>query len=194
MDGRFVKLFRRKRIVSTALLKPYAERFVENAKALKTLEIPTVDVVDVFYCQEIKRTLVVYHPLPGRTLRDVCRTTDDLNGVLTALGKLIAKLHVLGVLFRSLHFGNIIVLDAKDNMGLIDMADMKIKSTSLSLSARARNFRHLIRYQEDQDFLTRFGVSKFLEIYLQATDLNDMQRKKLHDLLRKDEPFFTGGL
>lgn len=40
-DGNIVKLFRRKRLLSSALLRPYSKRFIDNAAQLEKLGIPT---------------------------------------------------------------------------------------------------------------------------------------------------------
>ena len=41
-DGRYLKLFRRKRLLSSALMRPYSRRFQRNAERLGRLGIPTV--------------------------------------------------------------------------------------------------------------------------------------------------------
>ena len=51
--GEMIKLFRRKRLLSTALFKPYAVRFVDNAKQLTALGIPTITVNKLFWCSSI---------------------------------------------------------------------------------------------------------------------------------------------
>jgi hypothetical protein len=43
-DGRIVKLFRGKRRLSSAVLRPYAERFHRNAVRLREMGIRTVSV------------------------------------------------------------------------------------------------------------------------------------------------------
>lgn len=46
-DGNFLKLFRRKRLLSSAALYPYAQRFADNAQALKELGIPCPQTIAV---------------------------------------------------------------------------------------------------------------------------------------------------
>jgi len=70
-DGAFLKLFRVKRLFSSARLRPHAFRFARNARALHRLGIPTVEVLEVLRIPPIKRTAVQYQPLEGRTLRDL---------------------------------------------------------------------------------------------------------------------------
>ena len=59
-QGEMIKLFRRKRFFSTALLKPYAVRFVDNAEQLSTLDIPSITINRLLWCPSIKRHLVIY--------------------------------------------------------------------------------------------------------------------------------------
>ena len=76
-EGNIVKLFRRKRFFSSALLKSYSSRFVENAKTLKKMGFHTVDVEKEVYCKPIQRSLLIYRPIPGKTLRSALQTPDS---------------------------------------------------------------------------------------------------------------------
>ena len=183
-DGRMVKLFRRKRWLSSALFFPYARRFMRNAQKLAALQIPTVEVVDLAWCAAVRRHLVTYHPLPGDTLRQVlrCQTVDVRPQLLRMLAGFIAQLHEKGVYFRSVHFGNIIVLPDRNGLGLIDVADLVVRRRALSSSERLRNFRHLLRYAEDAGFLREFGWAAFVDCYLEVDSLATVARESL----RKD--------
>ena len=66
-DGNFLKVFRRKRLISSALLRPYSQRFVDNAARLAQLGIPTLEVISQHKLDMPGRTAVLYRPLPGRT-------------------------------------------------------------------------------------------------------------------------------
>ncbi len=177
-DGHIVKLFRRKRFLSSALLKSYASRFVENAKTLKKLGFHTIDVENEVYCKPIKRALIIYRPIPGQTLRAALRARDSHDDVLEKFIILLAQLHDKGVLFRSIHLNNIIFQDVMSPLGLIDIADMKIEAAPLSPSARLRNFRHLARYKVDQESVKRFGVSRFMDIYFKTSCLPDNYKQE----------------
>lgn len=191
-DGRIVKFFRLKRMLSSAVLKSYAARFIDNAKSLEGHGVRTVQILDRYYCRELKRTLVVYQPLPGKTLRDAVRSGNNVDKLVPLLARFVAELHGKGILFRSLHFGNIIVVEPGDEMGLIDVADMKIKASSLSVHERVRNFQHMLRYDEDQAALKRYGVKRFLDAYMQSTRLDDTVSKRFLSALQKQVPFFGG--
>lgn len=176
VDGKVVKLFRRKRLLSSALFKPYASRFVANAKNLKRLGFHTVDVVKVAYCKPIKRTLVFYQPVAGQTLRTALQTKGQADDILEKFTVLFAQLHDKGVLFRSFHLNNVIFNGQFCPLGLIDIADMKIKPRPLTPRTRIRNLRHLARYRVDQDSIRSFGVDRFMDIYFKTSHLAEKYR------------------
>src|SRR5690606_35574721 len=64
------------------------------------------------------------------------------------LAEFITHLHECGVYFRSLHMGNI-VLTPDNQLGLIDISDMRCLGRPLSRRMRDRNYRHLLRYEND---------------------------------------------
>ncbi|TRO82734.1 hypothetical protein [Trichloromonas acetexigens] len=174
-DGHYIKIFRTKKRLSTAAIRPYALRFQSNAEKLACLGIPTVQVCSVSYCPENRRHLVTYRPLPGETLRSALRTGEGQDDFLAAFARFLAKLHRRGIYFRSIHFGNVIIQPDSNEPGLIDIADMRIRRRPLGASARARNLRHFLRYREDVHALKAFGLARFLEIYLEDADLRGWQ-------------------
>lgn len=184
-EGLIVKIFRRKRLVSSALIKSYAERFVENARKLKSLGFNTVDIVDLYYCREIKRALVFYDPLPGETLRATLQNQGHNDDLMERFIKLLAQMHEKGVFFRSCHFNNIIVTNSMDSLGLIDISDMRIWPKRLSLDRRMRNFRHLTRYASDRESISAFGADNFVDVYCKSCQLSEPYKNKLIDALRR---------
>ena len=64
-DGTYLKLFRRKRLISYSLFFPYSKKFALNALRLKKLGVPTVEVISVYCIPSISRTAVHYRPLEG---------------------------------------------------------------------------------------------------------------------------------
>lgn len=151
-DGNFLKLFRRKRLISSAAVYPYAQRFADNADALRRLGIPCPEVMGVYRIAEIGRDAVHYRPLPGQTLRQLIAAGQADDGLRVDLGALIAELHERGVYFRSLHLGNV-VQTPEGRLGLIDIADMKTQRRALNRLQRKRNFAHMLRYAEDRRWL-----------------------------------------
>lgn len=182
-EGLMAKIFRRKRLVSSALIKPYAARFVENARKLKALGFSTVDIVDLCYCREIKRALVFYRPLPGETLRTTLRNKGHDDELVERFVQLLARLHEKGVFFRSCHFNNVIVANSLDDLGMIDVSDMRIKTHRLSCGQRKRNFKHIVRYATDRESIKRFGVDRFIDSYFSSCSLPESRKSQFRDLL-----------
>ncbi|MBF0645931.1 hypothetical protein [Desulfuromonas acetoxidans] len=86
-DGIIIKIFRRKRFLSSALLFPYAQRFSRNALKLWAFDIPTIRVVKCGHCPNPARDLVWYQPVEGQTLRDYARE-QSLEPLMEQLGHL----------------------------------------------------------------------------------------------------------
>jgi hypothetical protein len=64
----------------------------------------------------------------------------------------MAQLHERGVYFRSLHQGNVLLMDDGE-FGLIDIADLRIFPSPLRNALRQRNLRHMQRYPQDRAWL-----------------------------------------
>lgn len=180
-DGRFLKLFRRKRLLTSAALYPYAQRFADNAKVLQQSAIPCPGILAVYRIASIERDAVYYTPLTGHTLRQLMDLPDQSQALRAQLGSFVAQLHAARVYFRSLHLGNV-VLTPEGNLGLIDIADMKYQRYALSPRKRLRNFRHMLRYEKDSQWLLGQDSGKtFLNGYQQALE----PTKKSHWLMQK---------
>lgn len=149
-DGTFLKLFRRKRWLSKNTFYPPAKRFGDNASELQRLGIPSPKILELYWMKAPYRSMVHYEPLPGVTLRDLLKTDPSLDqlALFARLAEFITRLHDLGVYFRSLHMGNI-VLTPDNELGLIDISDMRCLGRPLSKGMRNRNYQHLLRYEED---------------------------------------------
>ena len=151
-DGTILKIFRVKRSLSSARFFPYSRRFMLNAKLLQQRGIPTIDVIELYQLPTKGLTAVHYRPLPGETLRqrlrEVEKGSDEQRDLLEKMAVLTALLHERGILFRSIHLGNIIVMP-NGELGLIDISDMRCQPRPLSRRQRLRNLRHMSRYNED---------------------------------------------
>jgi hypothetical protein len=145
-DGNILKLFRRKRIFSSAMFRPYSKRFIDNVAGLQKLGVPTLEVLQFYRLEAPGMTAVLYEPLPGETLRQISSKEGfTWQQALPALAGLIRSLHSSGIYFRSLHLGNIVV--TPDNrMGLIDVADMRFLRAPLPKYLIKRNLQHFARY------------------------------------------------
>ncbi len=178
LDGRMAKLFRLKRKFSSALVYPYAKRFERAARKLRKLNIPSVHVIDIFRVKSIARDMVLYNPLEGKTLREVLESSENKDVLLKNLAIFLAKLHDKGIYFRSIHFGNIILL-SNGKFGLIDISDLRISLSSLRLQKRIRNFKHMLRYKEDRKAILDFGIDFFFDTYIENSDVSQRFRRSL---------------
>ena len=180
-DARILKLFRRRHWLSSQLWAPHAQRFDRNAKTLLKRGIPTISVEQIFALPAMQRQAVLYHELPGITLRQWLREHDgdEAKALIEQFGRFVAKLHTEGVLFRSLHFGNVLVTPEHD-LALIDIVDISFRrSGALTTSQRIRNFAHIDRYVEDHTLFTQTGEQTFIEAYLEACPLPKKTCNKL---------------
>lgn len=166
-DGSMLKLFRRKRLISSAAWYPYARRFADNCKTLAERAIPCPRVREVYRIADIARDAVHYDPLPGNTLRQLLDDPDSGDNLRRQLGIFIARLHEKGIYFRSAHLGNV-VLTPEGELGLIDIADMRTYRRPLRKVQRLRNFKHMLRYKEDRAWLLGNGSEVFASAYLTA--------------------------
>jgi hypothetical protein len=164
-DGSYLKLFRRKRLISSAAWYPYAQRFADNALALAERRIPCPVVIGVCRVPGIRREAVRYRPLEGRTLRQMIGAGADAPDLRARLGTFVAGLHAAGIYFRSLHLGNI-VLTPEGAFGLIDIADLRAGNRPLPAHRRRRNLQHLLRDAQDRAWLQADAV--FDTAYRQA--------------------------
>lgn len=154
-DGTFIKMFRRKRLISSAAWYPYAQRFADNAAALAGRGIPSPRVIAVYRIAKIGRDAVHYHPLEGDTLREVWRngvSAERERQLKEQFNRFVVRLHDLGIYFRSLHLGNII-LTPEGELGLIDISDLRVHRRGLGKFLRARNLRRMENTVGDCDWL-----------------------------------------
>lgn len=152
-DGSMLKLFRRKRLLTSAAWYPYARRFADNCHHLQDRGIRCPQVKALYRIGDIERDAVHYSPLPGSTLRQLISTGTAPDPLRAQLGAFMARLHEGGVYFRSVHLGNV-VLTPEGELGLIDIADLRLSQRPLRRSLRLRNFRHMLRYPQDRKWLT----------------------------------------
>lgn len=165
-NGDFLKLYRRKRLLSSALWSPPARRFARNAERLRSLGIAAPEIEELMVIPDRQLNAVQYRPLPGDTLRHRWRGIADSSREeeIEQFGAFLGKLHQLGVYFRSLHLGNVLRLPDGE-LGLIDLSDMKIEHRPLAPWKRRRNLQHILRYQEDSHWLMELHRSAWIRGY-----------------------------
>src|SRR5690606_7954122 len=102
------------------------------------------------------------------------------------LGEFIARLHQQGVMFRSLHLGNIL-LDDDGQLGLIDIADMRCWPWPLNRWQRARNFVHFFRYVDNAWVLAPDVATTLAEAYCNTAKSPAFLRQAIQTLLKKHQ-------
>jgi hypothetical protein len=155
VDGSILKLFRRRRLISSAAFFPYANRFANNAVALAKLGIPVPQLIEILRIPSIKRDAVHYSPLAGNTLRELMRSglsPERERELKAAFTRFVIGLHDKGVYFRSLHLGNV-VCTPDGALGLIDFADLRIHPWSLGKYLRTRNVQRMLEMDDERDWL-----------------------------------------
>ncbi|WP_089375992.1 toluene tolerance protein [Methylobacillus rhizosphaerae] len=187
-NGNILKIFRVRHIFTLARIYSYARQFCKNADKLKKLGIPSVDIVQLFHFEDNTNTAVLYQPLPGETLNQLSRSGRLDNALIKAFGQFVAHLHQQRIYFRSLHFGNV-VRTPSGQLGLIDIADLKIYPYSLTTWHRARNFKHLQRYDEDWMVLSEADRRTFADSYFAVAALPAETKA----MLRSKLAFLSGG-
>lgn len=186
-DGLMIKLFRLKRLFSTARVWPYARRFERAADELKARGIRTIEVLECLRIKDRGRDAVVYRPVDGRTLRDAISENADES--LERFAVFLASLHALGVYFRSAHFANFVVAQGGE-LAMIDISEARFTRGALPLASRVRNFRHLARHEPDRESLRAFGVGRFCDAYLEASTLDDATRARFRREVGAVHPIF----
>ncbi|MEN8206892.1 MAG: toluene tolerance protein [Pseudomonadota bacterium] len=186
-DDYIIKLFYPRRRFTSARLYPYAYRFCKNARRLQAKGIITAQCEQLRFDRQQGRHLIRYPLLPGDTLRNHLASHPDGEGLIAGLADFLAELHHKGILFRSIHLGNVLVLE-EGTFGLIDIADMSIQRRPLGLLKRARNFRHLLHDRRDREYLGQYGYGRLLENYETAAGFSGYRSTLLRRLIRHAAP------
>ncbi len=175
-NGSIAKLFRLKRILSSALIWPYAKRFVRGVSILKKYDIPTVTITGLYKVNFIKRDMVIYRPLKGESLRDIIKNKHDAGKIISEFASFFAQLHRYGIYFRSIHFNNVFITQDR-RFGLIDVADLNHSFIPFTLFKRARNFKPIFRYEEDRSAIDSFSLDNFVDIYYKCSEIKSERKK-----------------
>ena len=169
-DGRVAKTFELKRWLSSGLLLPYARRFQRSSLELERRGVPAPRVDGLFARDEARRHVVTYDWVEGRDLREAFRDGDEV-ALVGTLADFVGRLHAQGILFRTFHFGNVLVLSS-GAMGLLDIVDVRFtRRGGASASRIAGNLSQLLRYPEDEAALRRHARA-FATRYRAAASLD----------------------
>jgi len=179
-DGEFIKILRRKKFWKgneAAKVK----KFCANAKELEKRAVQTLVPLRILKIAEQHKAAVIYEPLDGTPLRKALMDMAErkIAKTLFGLAVFIHSLHQQGIYFRSLHADNILLTDTNE-FGLIDILDMEFSRKPLSISMRARNFRHLFRLNN----LAKWH-SSIVECYLEVAEFSEWKKKWLRRQLQQ---------
>jgi serine/threonine protein kinase len=191
-DSRVIKLFRRKRWLSSTLWNPYAQRFARASRRLRELDVPAVRVEDVFRIPSLRRHAVAYPLLPGKTLREAASDPDRCRPLVLELAGFLARLHSLGVYFRAIHFGNVLV-QPDGSFALIDVSEVRFRRR-FGPGLRARNFKPLVGYSDDAACFQSAGMVHFVRAYLEHAQLKHDKQSMLLSKLRLIHPLFDAAI
>jgi len=175
VDGRIAKLFRVKRRISSARLSSYAKRFKQNSEKLKRRGIQTITVDEYVECKEIERQIIIYHYLPGETLEELFSENPDSPELIEKFARFLARLHGDGIYFRSVHMGNVVLCE-NGELGIIDITDIRFSIFALRPWQRARNFYHMLRRPLESGVIHAFGISRFIDTYLETAKLSSLKK------------------
>jgi hypothetical protein len=172
-DGRLLKIFRPRRRLWFARLRPAAQRFASNAERLSGCQIATPEISECLWLDRDQAiSACLYSPLPGRSLDQLYRQQrQEFDALLPALAEFIHGLHRRGIYFRSLHLGNILQLP-EGGFGLIDFLDLRFKRGPLSSRLARRNLEHLRGYLR-RNHIEDFPWQRLLQAYGQQLAAGD---------------------
>ena len=179
-NGHFLKIFRARPFYTSGYFNPYSERFAVNSERLQAMGIPAPKILDLYLLTD-GSTAVLYEPLPGQTLRQVLQSMGSPSvrqALVERFGKFLARLHNQGVYFRSLHLGNVLLMDDGE-FALIDIADMRIFPSPLRITLRQRNLRHMQRYPEDRRWLFEEQLPELLKGYATLASRAEVESLRL---------------
>ncbi|CDM39096.1 toluene tolerance protein, putative [Ectopseudomonas oleovorans] len=164
-DGQLLKIFRPRRRLWLARLRPAAQRFASNAERLADRNITTPQISECLWLDPSQAvSACLYSPLPGISLDQLYRRArQEFDALLPELADFIHTLHQRGIYFRSLHLGNILRLP-DGGFGLIDFLDMRFKRGPLSARLARRNLEHLRGYLHRSQ-IADFPWKRLLQAY-----------------------------
>ncbi len=180
-DKKIVKMFRIKRSLSSGRIYPYNLRFANNARRSLARGVAAPNILETFYCPDIKRHGIVYDLLEGDPFFELLPETED-EDLFRIFAGFLGQLHEKGIYFRSVHPGNVL-LRPDGSMGLIDIQDMRFWPWALGKKLRARNFRHLFNSDYHSKVMRDFGFERFVDMYLQQLPRDESYKQALKPLI-----------
>lgn len=187
VDGCIIKIWRRGGVLSSDRLRPYSKRFAENCQRLNANGIPAPKVKDRFRVRETGEHVLIYPLLPGRPLVDLAEQGEL---PINQLADFYAELHGKGILFRSIHLGNVLLLD-EGRMGLIDVTDCSFYQRPLGLKLRGINLAYAWSYRGDHVHFDAAVRERMWARYVDQAGLDASQARRLNGVLQAASEHYT---
>lgn len=176
-DGSVTKIWaRKKKWLSTSKLYPYAKRFIKNAQQLSArgITVPAIQKYAKLKGSHVR--IVTYQGIEGESIRELlAKNPQQID--MKSLCQYILHLHEKGILFRGMHFGNIVQLD-EGGYGLIDFTDVCFFRKPVPLLRRAANIAFPIRYRQDAKAIKKAGLPRFRKTYMSLLNLEKQNKKQ----------------
>ncbi len=180
-NGRIIKLWQRRRGLSSDRIWPYSRRFADNCRRLLRRGIAAPRIEHLYRVEETGEHVLVYPLLAGASLRKLA----ERNALpLAELARFYASLHDKGVLFRSIHLGNVIQLDS-GGFALIDVTDVRFFRRSLPANKRAKNLGYAWSYHADQHHFPSAVTTELVHEYLAQARLSDTDERTFRRQLER---------
>lgn len=174
-DNRIVKIWQRRRGLSSDRIWPYSRRFAENCRRLARRGIAAPHIEQAFRRADTGEHILVYPMLAGISLRTLA---DQQALPLAELAEFYAELHRKGILFRSIHLGNVLQLE-HGGFGLIDVTDVRFFRRQLNLDERALNLGYAWAYRGDRQYFTPDVTARLLVRYFKRARLGKREAQEL---------------
>jgi tRNA A-37 threonylcarbamoyl transferase component Bud32 len=135
-------------------------------------------VLKLYHVTSTRLSAIRYSPLPGKTIKDIMKAGLLDEALAYQVGEFIAKVHALGIYFRGLHIGNI-VLTPNGDLGLIDVSELSIYTYKLGAYRRLRNFARFWRSKQDKYAFGEKNISALIEGYLSVANVYAVTRQSI---------------
>ena len=160
-DGSVMKLFRRKRFLTSNLILPYAVRFQRACDKLHSAGVRTVTVLRVARVPHIRRDVVVYEYLEGKSMRERMEqflagdANEDAKELWNKFNEFLKWLHDRGIFMRGMHLGNVVV-DEQYQFGLVDVVDVFVRKKAICSFEREHNHQSI--QEKDGELLRSLNI------------------------------------
>lgn len=177
-----IKIVSRETGFTSDRLWPYGYRFYANSRMLlqRGIEAPRIRR----YCvlRSSGEHVLVYDFLPGHSLLDLAERNEVVED--DALAAFYAGLHARGILFRSIHPGNILRLD-DGRFALIDVTDTRFYPQPLSVRRRVRNLLYAWMRDRYRHVFPPERIARLLQYYDCHAELSPHARARFMASMQK---------